>query len=112
MGSLGFCESRRVPNSERIDAYEAGAVESMLDLGRKGLKKLHICACGDWYFKKKSDHISCKPACRKKKHEQTSEYKAKRAAQMKSVRAVHGRNDPKTRRFRPRPLRAIGKVSK
>jgi hypothetical protein len=33
MGSFGFCESRRVPNSERIDAYEAGAVESMLELG-------------------------------------------------------------------------------
>jgi|ERR1017187_1846333 hypothetical protein len=114
MDSLGFCQPRRVPNSERIDAYEAGVVESMFDLGREGLQKLHTCACGKWYLKKSSVHTSCTPGCRKKKCETTPAYKKKRAARVKRTRKIHdeGHGFAQTKRSRPRPLGAIGKVSK
>ena len=77
-------EFRRVPKGASVDVYEVGVVESILEISRDGLDKLQTCRCGRWYLAKKSDQNSCSLACRKARHEQTPEYKARKAAKAKA----------------------------
>jgi hypothetical protein len=83
MGDFGG-QFFRVPKGPWVDAHEAGAVESILNLAHGGLEKLRTCLCGRWYIAKKSDQNSCSGACRRRKYEQTPAYKAHKAAKAKA----------------------------
>lgn len=91
MGILGFPQFIRRPGRQRVDAHEAVVMESLLGLAQGGISKLHRCTCERWYFAKRSDQKSCSVACRKRKHEQTSEYKKRKAARARAAYSYHFR---------------------
>ena len=92
----------RVPEGRRWDVQEAYAIESIVELAQAhALDKISRCLCGRWYFRRKADHTSCSIACRKKKHETTPEYKARKAAIARKARSArHIGMGTKTKRRR------------
>jgi hypothetical protein len=92
MDILGFAQFVRRAGHQRIDAHEAYTMESLLGLGKIGLSKLRTCTCERWYFAKRSNQTACSVACRKKKHEQTPEYKKRKAARARAAYDYHLRD--------------------
>jgi hypothetical protein len=92
MDILGFPNFVRRVGHQRVDAHEANAMESLINLGVLSLSKLRTCECKKWYFARGSNRTSCSVACRKKKHEQTPEYKKRKAARAKAAYHYHLRD--------------------
>jgi hypothetical protein len=92
---LGWRSGKERPRDEEDpeeDAWftEEDAIIAILDLAREGLLcKIRRCYCGDWFFAKFVHQKFCCLGCQQKYYRSSEDYKAKRRAYMKDLRALH-----------------------
>ena len=74
---------------QRIPVGESLAARALCEIAYQNqLERVRACTCGTWFFAIRGNQISCSPACRKSKHQQTEAFRAKRREYMREYYAL------------------------